>query len=52
MVALVGFAVGFIFHALRWPLSEDACAIEAAVWRKRALEAQSKLRKVKELSDG
>jgi hypothetical protein len=48
---LLGFAGGFIFHAIRWPLSEDAVAIETGVWRKRAHEAESKLRKIKKESE-
>lgn len=41
--AIVG---GFAFHAIRWPLSEEAAAVEAGVWRKRAHEAEAKLRRI------
>ncbi len=47
-VGVLCFGVGFIVHALRWPLSEEACAVEAAAWRKRAHEAEAKLRKIRE----
>jgi hypothetical protein len=44
--ALFGFFGGFIFHATRWPLSEEAGAVEAGIWRKRAHTAEAKLRAI------